>query len=114
MKKKLIKRVAKEELNKGKILYHSKLYSEAFHQFERSHIIGQRFPIEHTISHYWMLKIALKKRNVKDALGQIFRMLSGFIGSVLNIYPVGNTGGSDVSPFKEMDIPQDLVELLND
>jgi len=34
-------------------------------------------------------------------------------GSWTGRYPVGNTGGSDVSAFREMAIPDDLSALLD-
>ncbi len=46
------------------------------------------------------------------AVGQLFRTLVAAPGSWSGRYPVGNTGGANVSAFAEMDVPADLQGLL--
>ncbi len=101
------------ELKTGESLFHDGLYSEAFRFFERAHILGQRSVYYHTVAHYWMLRIGLKQKNFTEVLGQLFRIPAGIIGSAVGIVPTGNTGGTNVNPFKKMPIPEDLKRFMN-
>jgi hypothetical protein len=47
-------------------------------------------------------------------VGQIFRLVVAAPGSWTGRYPVGNTGGADVSAFRPMPIPEDLAKFLDD
>lgn len=108
-----IKKAFWVEVSKGNLLYQNKDYDLAFSHYERSHILGQSSPFFHTYSHICMLKVGFAKRDLKEILGQIFRIPSGFVGSVFGVYPHGNTGGSNVSAFKKMKVPKDLEEVLS-
>ncbi|GAA4346816.1 hypothetical protein GCM10023150_08550 [Kangiella taiwanensis] len=99
------------ELTKGRQLFENKDYNRAFHHFERAHILGQPSYIRHVRSHYWMLRVGLKIIDFREVVGQIIRIL-GSAGSLFGKYPVGNTGGANVSPFKPMPIPDDLKPYL--
>ena len=88
-------------------------FDEAFSALEEAHILGQKHAIPHTISHLYMLKIALKKNDFTEICGQLFRIPTGILGSLVGLLPTGNTGGSNVSPFKKMKIPDELDKYLN-
>lgn len=102
----------KFELEKGKALFTTMDYTGSFRCFGRMHVLGQKSIFYHTISHFWMLKVAIAQNNFKEIIGQIFRIPSGFIGSLVGIVPEGNTGGANVGPFKSMPIPKDLQIIL--
>ncbi len=95
--------------------YHlsNKQYGDAWYHLERSHIIGQSYPIEHTYSHGLMLKFGLMQKNNKEVFGQIIRLLIGGWKSFINHVPLGNTGGANVPPLKSMPIPNDIKTLFN-
>ncbi len=101
------------ELKKGKVALEKNKLDEAFYFFERTHILGQMNPYFHTLSHIFMLRVALKKRDFLEIIGQLFRIPSGLLGSIVGIVPTGNTGGAGVSPFKKMPIPDDLQNILD-
>lgn len=86
--------------------------SKAWHHLERSHILGQSYPYEHTYSHWLMLKFGLRQKNLKEVLGQIIRLVVGGWKSFIDHVPTGNTGGSDVPPLKRMKLPIDLGKIL--
>lgn len=92
--------------------YKNKDYSMSFNHLERYHILSQAFYIPHVNSHWWMFKVGLKRLDVREIFGQIIRMI-GSAGSLIGKYPVGNTGGANVSPFKPMPIPEDLKPYLD-
>ena len=87
--------------------------SQAWNHLERSHIIGQSYPFEHTYSHWLMLKFGFRQKNVKEVLGQVVRLLVGGWKSFIDHVPTGNTGGADVPPLKKMELPQYLNNILN-
>ncbi|MBD3653479.1 DUF3703 domain-containing protein [Kangiella sp.] len=95
------------ELNKGKLLFYKGQLDEAFYHFERAHILSQPFYVRHVKSHWWMFRIGIKRIDLAEIFGQIIRII-GSAGSLFGKYPVGNTGGANVSPFKPMPIPEDL------
>jgi len=86
--------------------------SKAWNQLERSHIIGQSYPLEHTYSHWLMLKFGFRQKDLKEIFGQIIRLLVGGWKSFIDHIPVGNTGGANVPPLKTMEIPNDLKTVL--
>lgn len=85
----------------------------AWHHLERSHILGQSYPMEHSYTHWLMLKFGFSQRNIKEVLGQVIRLLVGGWKSFIDHVPLGNTGGSNVPPMKKMEIPRDLTLILN-
>lgn len=102
-----------QEIFKHYEYLNNKDYLNAWNCLERSHILGQSFPIEHTYSHWLMLKFGCRFRNIKEVLGQIPRLLVGGIKSFVGVIPLGNTGGANVSPLRPMAIPVDLQKILN-
>ncbi|NVK22273.1 MAG: DUF3703 domain-containing protein [Kangiellaceae bacterium] len=101
----------KHELQLAKQLLKNQQFEASFHHLERAHILSQPFYIKHLTSHYWMFIHGLKRLDGKEIFGQIIRML-GSIGSLFGKYPLGNTGGANVSPFKPMPIPEDLLQYF--
>jgi hypothetical protein len=87
--------------------------SQAWNHLERSHIIGQSYPFEHTYSHWLMLKFGFRQKNMIEVLGQVVRLLMGGWKSFIDHVPTGNTGGSNVPPLKKMVLPHDLSVILN-
>jgi hypothetical protein len=81
---------------------------------ERAHILSQPMAGPHVRTHVAMLAAALRRRDRHELVGQLFRTIVAAPGSITGKYPVGNTGGADVSPFAPMPIPDDLRPLLPD
>ena len=97
---------AKNTFDKGEI-------QTSWRHLERAHILGQAYPIEHTQSHWYMMRFAFKIKNMKEIIGQIPRLLIGGIKSFVGEIPLGNTGGANVPPLKSMEIPNDLKQILS-
>lgn len=108
-----LKRAFKLELEYGQELYCLGDYDQAFKHFERAHILGQYFIVPHTQSHWWMLKIGLKRKDFKEIVGQLIRIPGGIVGSAIGVLPTGNTGGANISAFKKLPVPDDLKKLLD-
>lgn len=101
-------------MNKAKQAYSKENFESAFTHLERAHILGQRYFLSHWATHYWMLKIGLRRFELGEILGQFLRLLAVVPGYIFGWVPKGNTGGSNVSPLLPMPIPSDLQELLED
>ncbi len=83
-----------------------------WHHLERAHILSQPMPGPHVRTHVDMLAVACRRRDRREITGQLARLTVAAIGSWTGRYPVGNTGGADVSAFKPMTIPEDLSAIL--
>jgi hypothetical protein len=87
-------------------------FGKAWYHLERSHIIGQSYPLEHSYSHWLMLKFGFKQKNVKEVFGQLLRLVFGGWKSFINHVPIGNTGGANVPPLKPLPIPEDIKKII--
>jgi hypothetical protein len=55
----------------------------------------------------------LRQRNLRESLGQVLRMLGAATSTAAGLVPEGNTGGSNISPFKRLPLPADLATLID-
>ena len=79
---------------------------------ERAHIISQPLAVAHVRTHLAMLGYGVRHRDRREIAGQLARLVVAGPGSALRRYPLGNTGGADVSAVTPMPIPVDLDALL--
>ena len=106
-----LKEAFRQEMKIAREFYANQELKRAFIHLERAHILGQSYVIPHTISHWWMFKIGLRRRDGKEIFGQIFRIIASLLVSRVWV-PLGNTGGVNVSPFKPMKVPADINTIL--
>ena len=99
-----IKKYVDAEIREASACAKTNDFATAFGHLERAHVLGQASTIEHTRVHLLMLKVGWKKKDWREILGQLFRIAGASTKTPLGIYPAGNTGGADVSPFKSMPI----------
>ena len=97
-----------DELEKHQYHYKKDNFLEAWNHLERAHILGQKYPFEHSFVHWKMLQFGFKIKNIKEILGQIPRLIFGGIKSFVGKIPVGNPGGFNVSPLKPFPIDEDV------
>jgi Protein of unknown function (DUF3703) len=83
------------------------------HHLERAHILSQPFAGPHVRTHVAMLGFGIRNRDRREIAGQIVRLLVAGPGSAMGRYPLGNTGGANVSAVQPMAIPADLQAILN-
>lgn len=93
-------------------LYRKGRLGQAFVHLETAHVLGQRHVAPHVVTHWWMLKIGLKRRSVSEVIGQAVRIVLGALGSAVGVVPVGNTGGTNISMFKRLPIDAGLRRLI--
>lgn len=101
------------EMSAGKAQFSKKQYDDAFHHFERAHVLGLFYVFPHVKTHLWMFFIGLRTRNFQEIRGQMIRIPLGMIGSALGKVPRGNTGGANVELTSTMPIPDDLMKHLD-
>jgi hypothetical protein len=83
-----------------------------WHHLERAHILSQPMTVPHLRTHGAMLAAALRRHDRREVVGQLLRLVVAAPGSLSGRYPVGNTGGADVSALRPMPIPEDLRSVL--
>jgi len=86
--------------------------TEAWRALERAHIVSQLHLGPHLASHWAMLRFAVRERDAKEVVGQIFRLALAPLGAISGRIPAGNTGRANVSAFQPMKIPDDLRKRL--
>lgn len=93
-------------------LYRAGDLAQAFLHLETAHVLGQRYVVPHVATHYWMLRVGLKRRSVYEVVGQLIRIVLGVVGSAAGRVPVGNTGGTNISMFKRLPIDPRIKQLV--
>ena len=88
--------------------------SSEWTHLERAHILSQPMAGPHVRTHVAMFTSAVRRRDGHELVGQVFRMIVAAPGSMTGKYPVGNTGGANVSAFEPMPIPDDLQAYLKE
>jgi hypothetical protein len=86
-------------------------FETAFRYLERAHVLAQRVTGRHIFIHWRMLVVGLRRGDVREAIGQVPRIVASILLSRLWV-PRGNSGRSRVSAFKPMPVPNDLRHLV--
>jgi Protein of unknown function (DUF3703) len=87
-------------------------FETAFRHLERAHVLAQRMTGRHTFIHWRMLAVGLRRGDLREAVGQVPRIVASMLFSQLWV-PRGNSGRSRVSAFKQMPVPDDLRHLVH-
>ena len=83
-----------------------------FTHLERAHVLGQESTYWHVKVHLLMLLWALQNHSIREAFGQLFRIVGAATKTAVRMVPQGNTGGANVSPFRKMPIAPELDTLI--
>jgi hypothetical protein len=59
-----------------------------------------------------MLGYGFRRRDRREVVGQLLRLVVAGPGSWTGRYPLGNTGGANVSAVQPMPVPEDLRAIL--
>jgi len=76
---------------------------------ERAHILSQPWAFDHVRVHAAMLRRAWHERDHVEVRGQVLRLVVAGPGSLVNRYPIGNSGRARVSARAPMPIGDDDV-----
>lgn len=101
------------ELTLSKKCFSEGHLQQSWQHLERAHILGQPYVYEHSLAHWRMLKFGISTKNTREILGQLPRLIFGGIKSFVGKIPLGNTGGANVPPLRPMEIPEDLLRIIN-
>ena len=102
----------KEQIKKYSIEYNAGNLENAWMHLEKAHILGQRYPYEHSYVHWKMLQFGFKIKSLKEIFGQIPRLIFGGVKSFVGKIPVGNPGGANVPPLKPFPIEKELQDIF--
>lgn len=86
--------------------------SLAFKHLENAHVIGQESTYFHVKVHCLMFIWAFQRRNITELFGQVIRVIGAATKTAIGLVPTGNTGGSNISPFKVMPITSEHVNYI--
>lgn len=101
-----------EEISLARLALQCRNYDMCFVHLERAHVLAQRMTGKHTYVHWLMLVAGLRRRDYREVVGQVPRMLASVLSSRLWV-PSGNTGRARLSALKPMPVPEDLRHLLS-
>jgi hypothetical protein len=109
---KAIRPYVTHEIQQAHLRWEADQRYHAFRHLERAHILGQASTVQHVRTHWHMFIWGIRSKSFRETLGQVFRMVGAATKTAFGLVPVGNTGGSNVSPFKPLPVPQDLATIL--
>ena len=84
----------------------------AFQHLERAHVLGQASTREHVRIHWRMLLWGVRQRRFGEVVGQLIRIVGAASKTAIGLVPAGNTGGSNISPFRPLPVAPDLAALI--
>lgn len=91
-----------KELTQAKKLEEQGDYNLAFQHLENAHVLGQESTWWHVKTHILMLRWGIQQSDFKECLGQLLRIVGAATKTTIGLVPTGNTGGSNISPFKSL------------
>ena len=88
-------------------------FADEWRHLERAHVLSQPIALAHVRTHLAMLGYGIRHRDRRELTGQLVRLVVAAPGTWTGRYPVGNTGGANVSALEPMPIPDDLQAVLS-
>jgi hypothetical protein len=107
-----LRQAYERELESARSAEADRRFEVAWQHLERAHVLSQPFAGPHVGVHVRMFGFAWRRRDLRELVGQLPRILLAAPGSWTGRAPRGNTGGADVGIFTPMQIPPDLAALL--
>ena len=109
---KAIRPYVTQEIQLAQLFWASGQQDQAFRHLERAHVLGQSSTVQHVRTHWHMFVWGIRCKSFREIIGQVVRMVGAATKTAIGLVPSGNTGGSNVSPFKTLPVPQDLAAIL--
>jgi hypothetical protein len=79
---------------------------------ERAHLLSQPWAWPHTRVHGAMLAVGFARRDRREVIGQLVRLIVAGPGSLTGRYPAGNTGRTTMALTETADLPDDISDTL--
>ena len=86
--------------------------AQAFTHLENAHVLGQESTYLHVLAHIHMARWAVRQKDFKELAGQIIRIIGAATKTAVGLVPIGNTGGSNISPFKPLPLSDEHSRLI--
>lgn len=86
--------------------------TRAFMHLERAHVLGQASTVQHVRVHWLMFCWGWRQGSLRECSGQVLRMIGAATKTAIGLVPYGNTGGSNVSPFRRMPVVPELERII--
>ncbi len=102
----------KEELRKAGQYLQQGDFAAAFTHLENAHVLGQESTYWHVLVHLHMMRWGLARKDINEILGQFIRIVGAALLTAVKGVPVGNTGGSNISPIKTLPIRPEHAEII--
>ena len=104
--------LSRERMQAAALAYHADDLEAAFRWLEEAHVLGQRYLATHMRVHLWMLRVGVRRRDLREVVGQLARLFLAPFGHLTGRLPTGNTGGTNVPVSRPMEIRADLQALV--
>lgn len=101
----------REEVSRARKALDGGNFGVGFIHLERAHVLAQHMTGRHTRVHWLMLVAGWQRRDWREVVGQVPRMLASILFSRIWV-PRGNTGRARVSALQPMPVPEDLRDLV--
>ena len=85
----------------------------AFRHLENAHILGQESTCFHVLVHLHMAGWAIRQRDGREFFGQMLRIVGAAALTAIGHVPIGNTGGSNISPFKSLPLSDEHKHIIS-
>lgn len=85
---------------------------DAFAHLERAHVLGQASTVQHVRAHWHMFAWGWRQRSLRECAGQVLRLVGAATKTMFGLVPAGNTGGSNVSPFRPLPMAPELAAII--
>ena len=102
-----------EELDRASNLMKEGKPDAAFRHLENAHILGQESTHFHVLAHLHMAAWAIRQRDIKELFGQMLRIVGAAALTAIGLVPTGNTGGSNISPFKQLPLSEEHKQIIS-
>lgn len=83
-----------------------------FRHLENAHVLGQESTYQHVRVHCLMFLWGLRQKDVGQTCGQILRVVGAITKTMIGLVPQGNTGGSNISPFKKLPVAPEFSRII--
>lgn len=85
---------------------------EEFKHLENAHVLGQNSTWYHVKVHCLMFAWGMRQKSIKEVFGQLLRIVGAATKTALKLVPAGNTGGSNISPFKPLPLSKEHAQII--
>ena len=101
------------ELGSAKRARKETRYSDEFAHLEAAHVLGQESTRWHVHVHIEMAKWAWRQKDWKELMGQVVRIVGAATKTFVGLVPRGNTGGTNISPFKKLPLSEEHESIIS-